>query len=330
METLLGNLLREHDIHPVLIDVGASGEPPEIWRSIAEFSTYVGFDPDSREIKHDAVRGYRSGIVINKALTADPSANTVTFYLTRSPYCSSMLPPESQALAKYSYWELFEVERTATVAATTLTKVLAEQLLAQVDWLKLDSQGADLRIYLSLNEKTRHRVLAVDMEPGLLDAYRGEDLFVDVHRQLKAEGFWLSHLNVLGVPRISRSAMQALKIRTSGGLPSLASGALRTSPGWCEARYLRTTEWFAANDYGERELILAWIFALIDKQYGHALDIATAASTALSNRALAATLWNGAAALLRRPEANATHEFASFSRRVARKVGRVGRRILGL
>ena len=241
-ESLLQAILREHGIEPVLVDVGASGGSPEIWRPIASQSTYVGFDPDLREIKRDTAGGYRSGLIINKALCADPSAETVTFHLTRSPYCSSTLPPDAEALSKYSFWDLFEVDRIASVPATTLMRVLTEQSLTQIDWLKIDAQGTDLRIYQSLEETVRHRVLAVDTEPGLIDAYRGEDLFVDVHERLEAEGFWLSNLNLMGVPRLSRSAMQALNIRTSAGLPVIPAGVLRTSPGWCEARYLRTTE----------------------------------------------------------------------------------------
>ena len=330
VESLLQAILREHGIEPVLVDVGASGGSPEIWRPIASQSTYVGFDPDLREIRRDTTGGYRTGLIINKALTADPRAEAVTFYLTHSPYCSSMLPPDAQALAKYSFWELFAVDRTTSVPATTLMKVLAEQSLAQVDWLKVDSQGADLRIYLSLDEPVRHRVLAVDAEPGLIDGYRGEDLFVDVHRQLKAEGFWLSNLNLMGVPRLSKAALQALNIRTSAGLPVLPSGALRTSPGWCEARYLRTTEWLAAQRCGEREFILAWTFAMLDRQHGHALDLAAAARTALNNPALAAELWKNAAAFLQPTEAGQpAAQLPSLPYRIARKLGRVGRRILG-
>ena len=56
--------------------------------------------------------------------------------------------------------------------------------LSGIDWLKTDSQGTDLRIFNSLRPEVRSRVLAIDIEPGLIDAYVGEDLFVDAHKEL--------------------------------------------------------------------------------------------------------------------------------------------------
>jgi FkbM family methyltransferase len=320
----IDGLLTEHTVQPVLVDIGASGGAPEIWRPIARYSTYVGFDPDLREIRRDTAGDYRSGLIINKAVSPDPSAEHVTFYLTKSPYCSSMLPPDSAALAKYSFWELFEVTRTVTVPATTLTKVLGEQGLARIDWLKIDAQGADLRIYRSIEEPVRKRILAVDTEPGLLDAYRGEDLFVDVHRHLCGEGFWLSSLNVMGVPRISRAAMDALGIQTSNGLPKLSSGQLRSSPGWCEARYLRTSDWLRQTRCDARDLLLGWIFAIVDGQPGHALEFAHLAREILDDPALGDRLWQSAAQILRLPAPVGTRSASSMLDRAIRK----GRRLL--
>ena len=50
--------------------------------------------------------------------------------------------------------------------------------------------------------------------------------------------------------------------------------AVRPSPGWCEARYLRTIGWLTDNRFGQREHVLLWAFALLDGQLGFALDLA--------------------------------------------------------
>jgi len=291
-------LLTKFDVQPVLVDVGASGGAPTIWQPISRHSVYVGFDPDLREIRKDTEGGYRVGIIVNKAVCAEAAAEAVTFHLTESPYCSSMLQPDNVSLAHYSFWKLFEVTRTTSVPATTLAKVMEEQGLAQIDWLKIDAQGTDLRIYRSLEDDVRKRIVAVDTEPGLLDAYCDEDLFVDVHKQLRSEGFWLSNLNVMGVPRISRATMEALGVPTTNGLPKLRAGRLRSSPGWCEARYLRSTEWLKNTDCGEREFILAWVFAVLDGQFGYALDIARVLRKDLGRQDLGDWLWRDALELL--------------------------------
>lgn len=288
---LIDRLLEDHGISPVLVDIGASGGAPEVWAPLARHARYVGFDPDLREIRRDTVAGYRSGVIINKAVSADAGAEAVTFYLTENPYCSSMLRPDAKALSNHSFWRLFEVKREVQVPSTTLERVLADEKINGIDWLKIDAQGADLRIYRSLGDSKRGRLLALDTEPGLIDAYEGEDLFVDVHRQMRLDGFWLSNLNVMGVARYSAAVSDAL----DAGRYRLLD-RVRTSPGWCEARYFRTVEYLVDVRADENAFILAWTFALVDRQHGHALDLAARLSE--RNPRLGTELREAACALL--------------------------------
>ena len=260
---------------PVLVDVGASAGPPGVWAPIAAQSTYVGFDPDSRDMDGAAGGAYRRSIVVGEAVTSDPGATELQFYLTRSPYCSSTLEPDTASLANYHFAGLFEVERRAAVRAATLDAILARLGLDRIDWLKCDSQGTDLRIFRSLGERVRGGVLALDIEPGLIDAYRGEDLFVDAHKHLAANGFWLSRLEVNGAVRARADSLRA----AFPGEPDPAACAersIRRSPGWCEARYLRTLDSLAAADAPRERYALLFVFALLDGQPGYALDVALA------------------------------------------------------
>jgi FkbM family methyltransferase len=319
----IDRILEEYDFKPILVDLGASGGAPHFWKPLARHATYIGFDPDLREVRRDTAGGYAVGLVINKAICADADVETVPFFLTQSPYCSSMLRPNAAALASYSFWSLFQVERMLRVPATTLDKVLDGEGLAQIDWLKVDVQGADLRVYLSISDERRRRLLAVDMEPGLLDAYEGEDLFVDVHRRMRAEGFWLSNLNVMGARRISKSVLQELGIESDMASPS----GLRVSPGWCEARYLRTAEYHGSVGHGKRELVLAWAFAMIDGQYGHALELAHVLRGQTGDATLSARLWDNAVQALAYGSGTAAAT-NSLVRRVARKLRGIARRFV--
>ena len=88
------------------------------------------------------------------------------------------------------------------------TRAILDRLsLDRIDWFKTDSQGIDLRLFNSLRDEVRSRVLAVDIEPGLISAYLGEDTFVDVHKNLTRSGFWLSNVNVCGTVRMRKSAL---------------------------------------------------------------------------------------------------------------------------
>jgi FkbM family methyltransferase len=267
-------LLRELDLRPVLMDIGASGQPPEIWQDMAPASIYIGFDPDRREIHEDrASRFYRS-VIVNEAVTADKGLDEVTFYLTRSPYCSTMLAPNPPAAAHWLECDLFDVDSCATVRATSIDAVLARLEIPRIDWIKLDTQGIDLRLINSLPASVMSRVLAIDTEPGLIEMYQREDLFVDVHRELTAKGFWLSGMQTGGFCRIRRSTLNDIGPHAPAPIDApYIRQAVRKTPAYFEARYLRTLESLADERVTLQDYLMLWVFALIDEQLGFALDL---------------------------------------------------------
>ena len=276
MNREIDKVLTALSIQPILVDIGASGAPPKVWEPIARHAIYVGFDPDRREL-HDVSEGeFARSIIVNEAVTSASDRGEVHFYLTHSPYCSSTLPPDTDSLAHYLFSDLFVVEREASVPASTLSAVLDRLSLPGVDWFKTDSQGTDLRLFQSLTDELRSRVLAVDIEPGLIDAYQGEDLFVDAHRELLRQGFWLSSLEVKGSVRMKRTTLQAMASYHPALTDTYIYQSVHPSPGWCEARYLRTLESLGERNADVRDYALLWVFAMIERQWGYALDIACA------------------------------------------------------
>lgn len=274
MPSAIDHLLIAQGIHPVLIDIGAAGELPTVWKPIARYSVYVGFDPDLREIRELPSELFHKGFILNQAVTNDPERNDVTFYLTRSPFCSSALHPDLRALSNYLFADLFTVEKQVTVHATRLDDTVAQLSLPGIDWIKVDSQGTDLRLFNALQPELRSRVLALDVEPGLIDAYQGEDLFVDVHRELTHNGFWLSNLRVEGAVRMCPTTLVTLGATEKNLQNEQFAKSVRLSPAWVEARYARTIAWAREHDFSKREYTLLWIFAMLDNQFGFALDLA--------------------------------------------------------
>lgn len=325
----LQNIIMEYGITPVLMDIGASGGTPTIWTDIASSSIYVGFDPDSREMRTISNGAFQKSTIVNKAVGIDPQESKTRFFLTKSPYCSSTLRPDSSRLENYIFWELFEVVREVEVPATTLNDVLLQQGLASVDWLKVDAQGTDLRIYRSISDSTRSKLMAIDTEPGLIDAYTGEDLFIDVHRVLCSEGFWLSRLDVRGTKRISKKTVLALADEQPDLMAKLQSEQQRISPGWCEARYLRSTQWLAAHAAPREEYILLWTFAVMDRQFGFALDVAREVRHCLGDQVLSATLTQVTEQFLRSSQFIDESTANDRPSRLVKLMSRVKRRLLG-
>jgi len=273
VDKTISGLVRDIVPGPVLVDIGASGDPPKIWSRIAPQSVFVGFDPDLREMRETTGEGFSRSVIVNEAVVAHKGGGQAEFHFTKSPYCSSTLPPDTEALSDYLFSDLFEVEYTKMVPAVTLAEVVARLSLPGIDWLKADTQGTDLRIFTSLPEDIRSRVLALDIEPGLIDAYRGEDLMVDSHRHLTGDGFWLSEMNVGRAVRARRTTISELTPADPKVTLTTVQKAVRGSPAYCELRYLRTPAWLARSGATRREYLLLGVFALLDRKHAFVLDL---------------------------------------------------------
>lgn len=272
---IIQDIIREFQLHPVLFDIGAAGSPPSVWSTIASESICVSFDPNSDTLKQEDSGEFFKRAIINKAVSATPLAQ-VEFHATRHPSCSSTLEPNQSALAEYLFSDFFEVKGVTSVPAITIEQVLAMLTLDRIHWFKVDSQGTDGRLFLSIPAQVRNRVLAVDVEPGLINAYVGEDFFTDVHSMLTNNGFWLSRCRLKGSVRMSREAVKTYLSMPFGAHAEQAAKAIRETPGWVEARYLRSPMALCQGACDAGDLALLWCFAMVDDQPGFALDVAAA------------------------------------------------------
>lgn len=261
------------DAPPVLVDVGASGMIHPVWRRIAQFSIGIGFEPDPRETRAaPAEQCFRRWILCDKIIVNEEAVKEVTIYLTKSPFCSSTLIPYSDQLRPWAFADFFETNEKRRMLATTLRAALREEGLERVDWLKCDTQGTDLRIFQSLLPQARAHVLAVEFEPGLIDAYHGEDKLHHVLSEMEAEPFWLAKLEVQRSPRGSMPLLQKrLGARLAKWYPRFGPGA----PICANAVYLQRD--FAASSFNVREMLLLWVFAMELGQPAFACEVAEGA-----------------------------------------------------
>lgn len=268
------SLLRSAGLSPVLADVGSSGASHRIWQPIASESLVIGFDPDTRNPDKTFGKGYARAILVDKAVSDDDTAATVDFILTEYPGCSSMLEPDIDALSSFSFRDYFRPVNRETVTATSLNRTIESENLEAIHWIKLDSQGADLRLLQSLADRYQNHLMAVDIEPGLIKAYKDEDLFTDCHAWLINEGFWMSRLEYQAYPKIRPGTLADMS-NYAGVDPKQLMKQLPKAPTAVEGRYLREVDWLKSTGQKTETLILASVFGLLDGQYGYAYDIAS-------------------------------------------------------
>lgn len=255
---------------PVLLDIGASEGIHPAWRPIARYCIGITFDPDAREYSEAKLKKYFRQLYSFDCVVSVEAKKQVDFFLTQSPYCSSLLEPDIPRLKDWAFAPLFTVERTSKVKAKTLKQVLKEIDVDYVDWFKVDSQGLDLRLFKSLGEKQCQRIIVAEFEPGIIDAYKSEDKLYEILIFMGTSGFWLSDMTVKGSQRITATTLATLFPNSLKR--KLAMFSHKTSPGWAELLYLNT---FSNQKlFSKREYLLGWLFATLQNQHGFAYQLA--------------------------------------------------------
>ncbi len=255
---------------PVLIDIGASGALHAKWKRIAKHSICIAFDADSREMGFTEKESntFKKLIVFNSVVT-DRGSNEIDFFLTKSPFCSSALEPDLESLKAWSFEELFHVEKKIKLKAIQLKTALQEAGMHYIDWFKTDTQGTDLRLFKSLPDTIRSNVLIAEFEPGIIDAYKGEDKLHEVIRYMHEQRFYMSRMEVKGAHRIAPGELGNF----SWIHKKTWRHSLMKSPGWAEVTYLNSLD---KGPYSKRTYLLTYLFAWLEEQFGFALDVALA------------------------------------------------------
>ncbi len=255
---------------PVLVDVGASSEIHAEWAAIAKYSICVAFDADEREMGYivNETAGFKKLYIYNSIVT-DDEAGEKDFHLAKFPQCSSVLEPDNEKLSKWAFGPYFDVEKTVRLKNRSLPSVLKELGISRVDWFKTDSQGIDMRLFSCMGETITGGVIAADFEPGIIDAYKGEDKLFALMAYMSKMPFWMSDMAVKGNYRISAAALSKL----SGLEKRYMERFFKKTPGWAEVSFLN--EMGNEKLMSKREYLLAWIFSTVKKQHGFAAEIAS-------------------------------------------------------
>ena len=292
MKTAIADLFESLQIRPVLVEIGSSQHTADIWRDIAPYSTYVAIGPDSRAVSKDSRRGFREFIPVEVAATDRPVGHA-KLHVAKDPVYSSLLQANAKVLSEFFDLGCVAADHETEVTCSTVNAVIANLDITQIDWLKTNINGLDARILQNLGAGFRQRLLAVDTCLDFIDLFSGQDATLAQHPELVGEGFWLSRLLTCGGLKMRKDSLQQLQNRFSGIDRVALEGRHRVSPGWAFATYFRSVDSMMADDFTRRQYVLLWSFALLDRQFGFAADLAFAYETifgrdAISNKMLLA------------------------------------------
>lgn len=260
---------------PVLVDIGASTESHPWGKILAKHSICLAFDPDARQMGYvNTKKKFFRQMHVIPAVVHPERNGECDFYLASSPECSSTLPLLSEESKKWHFQYFFQLHKKVTFPCITLQEALKRHGLSRIDALKIDTQGTDLRLLDSLPATMNRQILSLELEPGPSVSYQDDDTPGDVLRYMESrKEFRLISLRPYGSQyfplKLEEKYLNKLQRRL---IPTVH----RASPLWYELVYLNN---LTSGTFTKRDYLLAWILAMIHREYGWALEIAETGKT---------------------------------------------------
>lgn len=230
-----------------LVDVGGRGSAFYPLVTLAPFARYFVSEPDVAEADRLTASLPREGpwravTVFNTAI----ASRAARLRVTAEPGMSSLLDPDPAVAGRFHLAPKFEVTAIVDVPTLSLDSAAAQYGFADAAFLKLDTQGTELDILESGPRLVADSLLGVFLEVSFRPFYRGQPVFADVDRHLRAQGFSLCE-------------MQRTMLRRAGYRKALYS---KRTVAWAHCLYFREPEELGRSGAGDLQLRLSRLLGL--------------------------------------------------------------------
>ena len=172
-----------------VVDVGSRGSPPPELDSVRSVSNYLGFDASIDGQIHSSVdkRDWLTYEILRAFI--GESSQEVTFHNFSDGGLSSCFAASEEYDTEFA--NAYRLTSTEKLTSLSLFDVLGERML-EVDFLKLDTQGSELKI---LDSRGVTNIPLIEVEVEFIEVYMGQPLFDKIFARMVSEGYrllWLT------------------------------------------------------------------------------------------------------------------------------------------
>jgi FkbM family methyltransferase len=165
------------------MDIGARGGIGWPWSCLPlELLSVVLVEPDPEEAeklqKHMSKTG--NGMVLSGALWSNNAE--LSLNINRWPATSSLYPANQQFLDQFPESDRFHPESKISIQAHAIDSLAANGGLPDIDFIKIDVQGAELPILEGGTKTLAAGLIGLEVEVEFAEMYLGQPLFSDVDR----------------------------------------------------------------------------------------------------------------------------------------------------
>lgn len=166
----------------IFCDIGARWGLEEPWESYRRIIDVICFEPDKEEFSRLSEEKLKNDIVLPFALSDKKKSSLLN--LTKNKGCSSLYEPNESFLNQFPNVKRFKVQEKQVVELTTLDKLYKEKII-ELDFLKIDVQGAELDILRGGFDVINEKAIGIQLEVEFKELYKSQPLFSEVDSYIR-------------------------------------------------------------------------------------------------------------------------------------------------
>ena len=174
---LLGSILNRPAI---FCDIGSRGGLEMPWKAFRRHVDTISFEADIEEARNLTKNKTSGDLIFPYALSSRIEEKVLN--LTTSRGCSSIYEPNWALIDQFPEKERFKIEKRFRVVTNTLDCLFSDGKICDVDFLKLDTQGAELDILEGGINLIQTKGLGIQVEVSFRPVYREQPLFQQIDK----------------------------------------------------------------------------------------------------------------------------------------------------